>query len=36
MFIGTPVGSAIAAIPFLFFAKVIEPAKKREKNAVVV
>jgi len=36
MFIGIPVGSAIAAIPFLFFAKVIEPAKKREKNIVVV
>jgi O-antigen ligase len=36
MFIGIPVGSAAAAIPFLFFAKVIEPAKKREKNIVVV
>ncbi|KKL14230.1 hypothetical protein LCGC14_2517820, partial [marine sediment metagenome] len=36
MFIGIPLGSAIAAIPFLFFAKVIEPAKKREKNIVVV
>ena len=35
MFIGIPVGSAAAAIPFLFFAKVIEPAKKREKDIVV-
>jgi len=36
MFIGIPLGSAVAAIPFLFFGKVIEPAKKREKNIVVV
>jgi len=36
MFMGIPLGSAIAAIPFLFFGKVIEPVKKREKNIVVV
>lgn len=36
MFMGIPLGSAIASIPFLFFGKVIEPAKKREKNIVVV
>jgi len=36
MFIGIPLGSAVAAIPFLFFGKVIEPARKREKNIVVV
>jgi len=36
MFVGIPLGSAVAAIPFLFFAKVIEPAKRRDKNIVVV
>jgi len=36
MFIGIPVGSAIAAIPFLFSGKIIEPSRRIEKNAVVV
>ncbi len=36
MFVGIPLGSAVAAIPFLFFAKVIEPVKKKENNIVVV
>jgi len=36
MFTGIPLGSTITAIPFLFFANVVEPAKKRDKNIVVV
>lgn len=36
MFIGIPLGSTIAAIPFLFIGKVIEPSRKMKKNVVLI